>query len=113
MTAPILVTLCLVSASFYVAATLVLKFGSGLPFLLLLAPVFCALGLAAWFESLALPSARLGIVLLLILAFEVVLTAGVSFALGEAYRPSELLGMATILLGIVILFSAEEARSGG
>jgi multidrug transporter EmrE-like cation transporter len=106
MSAPLLV-LCATSAGFYVAAAVVMKLASHMPFLLLLLPVYAALGLAAWFESLALPGNRLGIVVLLILAGEVLLTAAVAFALGERYGLREIAGLLVIVAGIAVVCSAD------
>jgi hypothetical protein len=111
MSALMLLALCLASAAFYVLASLVLKLGVGVPFLLLLAPVCLALGVAAWFESLALPTARLGVVLVLILAFEVVLTWAISIAIGESYGAREMVGLISILAGIAILYDAEGTQA--
>lgn len=105
-----LVCLCVASAAFYVLATAVLKLAGGTPFLILLLPVCAMLGLAAWFESMALPGARLGIVLILILAFEVLLTAACSLALGERYTGREIGGLLAILIGLAVLFDAEGSR---
>ena len=113
MSAPLLLGLCFASVAFYALVTLMLKVATGIPFLLLVLPICAALGLAAWLESLALPAARIGVVLALILAFEVLITAAVTLALGESYRLREIAGLAAIIVGIVSLFGSEEAARAG
>ena len=112
MPAPLLLLLCATSAGFYVTAAAVMKLGGGVPFLLLLIPVYAALGVAAWFESLALPGNRFGIVVLLILASEVLITAGVAVALGEHYSPREIAGILMIVVGMVVVCQGDGARAG-
>ena len=107
MSASALLALCFASAAFQVLATAVMKVSIGIPFLLLVLPVCATLGLAAWFESMALPVARIGIVLVTILAFEVIITAAVALALGERYSLREGAGLAAILVGTAILFCPE------
>lgn len=107
MSVTVLFGLCLVSAFFYMLAAVVMKLWTGTPFVLLVVPVCLALGTAAWFESMALPGARMGIVLVLILACEAMLGAGVAVALGESYGRRELFGLASILLGVAILYNGE------
>lgn len=109
MSVPALLTLCFVSACFYVLAAAVMKVAVGLPFLLIVLPVCATLGVAAWFESLALPTARIGIVLVTILAFEALIGAGVALALGERYSAREMLGLGAIHVGIALVFGAEGA----
>ncbi len=111
MSAPLLLALCAISAAFYVAAAAIMKLGGGVPFALLLLPVFAALGVAAWFESLALPANRFGIVVLLILASEVIITAGVAVALGERYSLRELAGLLLIVVGMAVVCQADGARA--
>ena len=111
MSPPLLVALCALSAAFYVAAGAVMKVAGGLPFVLLLVPVLAALALAAWFESLALPASRFGMVALLILAFEVLIAFGAAAALGERYSGRELLGLVVIVAGIAIVYDANAARA--
>ena len=101
---PVLLCLCLASAIFYVLAAVVLKLWSGTSYLVIVLPVCAALGIAAWFESMALPGARMGIVFVLILAFEAALGAGAAVMLGESYGRREIVGLATILAGIAILY---------
>jgi drug/metabolite transporter (DMT)-like permease len=110
MSGPFLLLLCATSAGFYVAATAVMKLAGNVPFLLVLLPVYAALGLAAWFESTALTTNRFGLVGLLILASEVVLTAGVAIALGERYSLREVAGLALIVAGVAVVFAADGAE---
>lgn len=111
MQTPLVLVLCVASATFYVAAAAVMKIAGGIPFLLLLVPVFAALGLAAWFESSALATQRFGLVGLTILASEVLITAGAALALGERYSPREIGGLLLIVLGIVIVCHGEARAS--
>lgn len=111
MCTPMMLALCFASAAFYALVTVVLKVTSGVPFLFLVPLICVALGVAAWIESLVLPAARIGIVLALILAFEVLITAAVALALGESYRLREFAGLGAILIGIVILFGSGETAS--
>ncbi len=108
MPTPVLLALCLTSASFSVLATVVLKLWSGTSYLVIVLPVCFALGTAAWFESMALPGARLGIVFVLILAFEAMLGIGVAVLFGESYGLREVVGLATILVGIAILYLGQD-----
>ncbi len=103
MSAPLVLALCAISAACYVAASVVLKLGGHLPFLLLLMPVCGALALAAWFESTALSGNRLGIVALLIMGCEFLVTAGVAIGFGERYSSRELAGLLVIAGGIAIV----------
>ena len=77
-----------------------------------LLPVYAALGVAAWFESLALPGNRFGIVVLLILASEVLITAGVAVALGEHYSLREIAGILMIVVGMAVVCQGDGARAG-
>ena len=110
MSGPFLLLLCATSAGFYVAATAVMKLAGNVSFLLVLLPVYAALGLAAWFESTALTTSRFGLVGLLILASEVVLTAGVAIALGERYSLREIAGLALIVAGVAVVFAHGQAE---
>ena len=87
-----------------------MKLGAGTPFLLLLLPVCAALGLAAWFESQTLAVTRFGLVALLILGSEVLLTAGVAVTLGERYSLREIAGLLLIVAGIAVVYEAEGTR---
>ena len=112
MSPPLLLALCAVSAAFYVTAAAVMKLAGGAPFLLLVLPVFAALGVAAWFESQALTSDRFGLVVLLILASEVLITAGVALALGERYGLRELAGLLMIVIGMAIVCTHAPSDAG-
>jgi hypothetical protein len=109
MAVPHVLALCLASATFYAGAAAVMKLAGGTPFLLLAVPLCAALGLAAWFESLALPGNRLGIVVLLIIGSEVLITAGVCLVLGERYSFREVAGLLIIFGGILLVFGGGEA----
>lgn len=105
------VALCFASAVFYVAGTAAMKLLGHLPFIVLMIPVGLTFVVAAWFEVAVLRHARLGQVFLLIFAFEVTLTALLAlFFLNERYSLREVLGLATIIAGIVLLVSGSEAR---
>lgn len=108
MSTPFVLLLCASSAAFYVVAAAVMKLAGGLPFVLLLLPVFAALGFAAWFETAALTGSRFGIVGLTILASEVLITAGVAVALGERYSLREIAGLLLIVAGVAIVGQGEE-----
>lgn len=110
MSVALLVALCVTSAACYVAAAAVMKVAGGTAFVLVLLPVLVTLGLAARFESLALAGNRFGIVVLLILAAEVLITAGVAVALGERYSLREVAGLVMIVVGIVVVCEADGAR---
>lgn len=112
MSTPFVLVLCIASGAFYVAAAAVLKLGSGLPFLLLVLPVYLILGLAAWFESVSLQGNRFGIVVLVILGSEVLITAAVALVLGERYGKPEIAGLALIVVGMAVVCGAEAARAG-
>jgi uncharacterized membrane protein len=107
MSVPLLLVLCATSAGFYVGATALMKIAGGTPFLMLLLPVLATLGIAAWVESLALPHNRFGIVGLLILSSEVLITACVAVALGERYSLREILGLTLIVIGLVVVCEAD------
>ena len=111
MSGPLLLLLCVTSAGCYVAAAAAMKLAASVPFLLLLLPVYVALGLAAWFESSALSGNRFGLVGLLILASEVVLTASVALALGERYSLPEVAGLALIVAGVAVVVATDRAES--
>ena len=111
MPSPLLLILCITSGACYVAAAALLKFGAGLPFLLLLLPVYLVLGLAAWFESMSLAGNRFGLVVLVILGTEVLVTAAVAIATGERYGTREIAGLAIIVLGMVVVFGAEGSHA--
>ena len=112
MSAPLLVLFCALSASFYVAAALVMKLAGAMPILPVLLAVFVALGIAAWFESRALPIDRFGMVVLLILAFEVLITAGAALAFGERYSLREMAGILMIVAGMIVVCSGAPRPSG-
>ena len=112
MSAPLLFLLCALSAAFYVAAAAVMKLGGAMPFLPVIVAVYVALGIAAWFESRALPIDRFGMVVLLIIAFEVLITAGVALALGERYSLRETAGLAMIVAGMVVVCAGAPGPTG-
>ena len=103
MSPPLLLALCALSAAFYVAVPLVMKLGGGTPFLFVVLLVLAALATAAWLESRALTVDRFGLVVLLILASEVVITAAVAIALGERYGLRELAGLLLIVTGMAVV----------
>ncbi len=105
-----LLGLCFASAVFYTGAAVVMKLGIGLPFLWLVPAVLLSLVVAARIEIVALHGARLGHVVVMIIAFEVLITTLVALALGERYALRELAGFFTILVGIALLVDAEGAH---
>lgn len=88
-------------AFFYVLATYVMKVWFTMPVVVAVILVLVALAIAVILEIEVLRQARLGTTFILVLAFEVLLTAICGFViLGEVYTARQLAGLGIILLGI-------------
>ncbi len=103
MSSFMLLGLCFASAVFYTGAAVVMKLGLGVPFLWLVPAILLSLVLAARIETFALHGARMGLVVVVIIAFEVVITTLVALALGERFALRELAGFVAILVGVALL----------
>lgn len=105
-----LLGLCFASAAFYTGAGVVMKLGLGLPFLWLVPAVLMSLAIAARIETAALHGARMGYVVVVIIAFEVMMTSLVALALGERYALREVAGFLAIFVGVALLTDAESVH---
>lgn len=94
-------TYALLSAACYVGATVVMKYFDKLGFPKAGAAITLFLIAAVFFETVALKTERLGMILLMILGFECAL--GLLFSwlwFRESYTVKELIGLALIVAGV-------------
>jgi uncharacterized membrane protein len=92
------------SAFFFMAASWAMKVLGAAPLLYSLPLVFLLLGLGGWLEIEVLKATRLGYVMVLMLSLELLMTFGVACAvLGERYTYREIVGVAVILGGMILL----------
>lgn len=101
-----LATLMLASgaAFFYVAASWIMKEWGTSSLLVLIPTVLVTLTIGVWCEIEVLKFSRLGHIIVLILAVELVMTFFVSTALlGESYSPREILAVMVIASGIGLM----------
>lgn len=100
----IVVILAVVSAGFYVGATVVLKLWHALPPTVAVLAVLGMMGLACLAEVVMLRGTKLGEAIILLFAAEVVFGLAVSlYAFGDAFSMREGLGLGVIVLGVGIL----------
>ncbi|MFN7923186.1 MAG: hypothetical protein U0Q16_24000 [Bryobacteraceae bacterium] len=91
----------LLSAAAYVAATGVMKYFDRLGIIKAGALIICFLSAAVYFETVALRTERLGLILLLILGCECALGLVLSWTwFAERYTARELIGFALIIAGV-------------
>ncbi len=101
-----LATLMLASgaAFFYMAASWIMKEWGSSSLVFLIPAVLATLAVGAWFEIEVLKFSRLGHIIILILAVELVMTFFVATAvLGESYSRREIIAVMVIASGIGIL----------
>lgn len=101
-----LATLMLASgaAFFYMAASWIMKEWGSSSLLVLIPVVLATLAVGVWFEIEVLKFSRLGHIIILILAVELVMTFFVATAvLGESYTRREIIAVMIIASGIGIL----------
>lgn len=110
MSSLVILGLCFASAAFYTGAGVVMKLGLNLPFLWLVPAILVSLAIAARIETVALHGARMGHVVVVIIAFEVLMTSLCALALGERYALRELAGFVAILIGVALLADGEAGR---
>jgi drug/metabolite transporter (DMT)-like permease len=97
------------SAFFYMAATFAMKYWSGQSLLVVVVPAGAALLLAAMFEIEALRKAQMARTLIVIISFEVLLTLICAVVLlNEHYSMRDLIAVALMLTGTVLLIYREE-----
>lgn len=112
MAVSLIVALTFAAAFFYVAAAFLMKQWALMPLFVGVPSVLLMLSAAAFFEIEALRSSRLGVTFLVILAFEVMLTAlAALLILGERYTHGEIAGIAIIVVGIGVLGWSQEAKA--
>ncbi len=103
------IALTALAAFFFMAASWVMKTWAQSHLLWTMPLIFLLVGLAVWLEIEVLRATRMGHVVVLMLAIELVLTFTVAyFILGETYSTREFAGVAVILLGMIVLSSGEQ-----
>jgi multidrug transporter EmrE-like cation transporter len=107
MSSPLTLLMATGAAAFFVIANWIMKQYAGTALPLVIPAAAIALACGAVLEIEALKLNRLGHMIVLIVAIEVAATFALSiFMFGEAYSSSELVGVAVIGLGVLILTSA-------
>ncbi len=105
LTTIILTTL---AATLFMAASWVMKTLSQGQMLWTMPLIFLLLGLAAWVEIEVLRATRMGHVMVMMLAIELLLTFAVAcFFLNEKYNAQEFAGVAVILIGMIVLTAGQ------
>ena len=100
------ILLTTLAAFLFMAASWVMKSLSQSQMLWTMPLIFLLLGLAAWVEIEVLRATRMGHVMVMMLAIELLLTFAVAcFFLNEKYTVQEFAGVAVILFGMVVLTS--------
>jgi multidrug transporter EmrE-like cation transporter len=98
------IALTTLAAFLFMAASWVMKTLSQGHMFWTLPLIFLLLGLAAWVEIEVLRATRMGHVMVMMLAIELLLTFAVAcFFLGETYSAQEFAGVAVILFGMIVL----------
>jgi multidrug transporter EmrE-like cation transporter len=111
MSSPLTLLLAGGAATFFVSANWIMKeyASAALPLVIPAAAIALACGAVMKVEALKLN--RLGHMIMLIVAIEVAATFALSvFMFGESYSPRELIGVAVIGVGVLILSSAASAQ---
>lgn len=105
LTTIILTTL---AAFLFMAASWVMKTLSQGQMVWTMPLIFLLLGLAAWVEIEVLRATRMGHVMVMMLAIELLLTFAVAcFFLNEKYTTQEFAGVAVILIGMIVLTAGQ------
>jgi drug/metabolite transporter (DMT)-like permease len=113
MSSPLTLLLAGGAATFFVIANWIMKEYASAALPLVIPAAAMALACGAVMEVEALKLNRLGHMIMLIVAIEVAATFALSvFLLGESYSPRELIGVAVIGFGVLILSSAASAQKG-
>lgn len=111
MSSPLTLLLAGGAATFFVIANWIMKEYASAALPLVIPAAAMALALGAVMETEALKLNRLGHIIVLIVAVEVAATFVLSiFMFGESYSAREILGVAVIGLGILLLSSASTAQ---
>jgi drug/metabolite transporter (DMT)-like permease len=111
MSSPLTLLLAGGAATFFVIANWIMKEYASAALPLVIPAAAMALALGAVMETEALKLNRLGHIIVLIVAVEVAATFALSiFMFGETYGAREIIGVAVIGLGILILSSAATAQ---
>lgn len=98
------IVLTTLAATLFMAASWVMKTLSQGQMLWTMPLIFLLLGLAAWVEIEVLRATRMGHVMVMMLAIELLLTFAVAcFFLKEKYNAQEFAGVAVILIGMIVL----------
>jgi multidrug transporter EmrE-like cation transporter len=102
------IVLTTLAAFLFMAASWVMKTLSQSYMLLSIPLIFLIMGLAVWVEIEVLRATRMGHVLVMMLAIELLMTFAVAcFFLKERYTLTEFTGVAVILFGMVVLTSGK------
>jgi uncharacterized membrane protein len=102
------IVLTTLAATLFMAASWVMKTLSQGQMLWTMPLIFLLLGLAAWVEIEVLRATRMGHVMVMMLAIELLLTFAVAcFFLKEKYTAQEFAGVAVILIGMIVLTAGQ------
>jgi multidrug transporter EmrE-like cation transporter len=106
MTPSTTIALTALAAFFFMAASWLMKTWAQSHLFWSMPVIFILVAAAVWLEIEVLRATRMGHVVVLMLAIELVLTFAVAyFFLGETYSVREIAGVAVILLGMIVLSS--------
>jgi drug/metabolite transporter (DMT)-like permease len=113
MSSPLTLLLAGGAATFFVIANWIMKEYASAALPLVIPAAAMALACGAVMEVEALKLNRLGHMIMLIVAIEVAATFALSvFMFGESYSPRELIGVAVIGFGVLLVSSAASAQKG-
>lgn len=114
MSALLTIFLATGAAFFYMAASWAMKAWGGTSLVLLVPAVLVILAIGAVFEIEVLKFARLGHVIVMVLAIEMLMTFVVStMVIGETYTPREVTGIAIVVAGLMMLNWPASERIAG
>lgn len=103
------IVLTTLAAFFFMAATWVMKTWSQTHMVWTMPIIFLLMALAVWVEIEVLRATRMGHVIVIMLALELLMTFAVAcFILGEQYTAKEFIGVGVILAGMMMLSQGGE-----